>query len=161
MAPATSAKSDAVAVPEPSYLDVANFDALLDVAGANVVSGLNVFGDGYTMVDQSALVGKEMLLNSYKTAPGSHVDKDTGEVRDFAIVTAVLRVPISIDGTLVNKVRFTDGGSGINRDLMAAVAKLGGFRPIHLKKGLSASTYQNPDLPAGQLSTTFYFDTSA
>lgn len=162
MASPTTQKNSEVAVPNVDYMDVANFDALIDLAGSDIVSGLEVFGDGYAMVDQSLLVGKEFLLNSFRTAPGTMVGED-GSVKDFGIFTAVLRVPIAVDGVLVNRVRFTDGGTGLTPQAAGAVAKFGKFRPTHIKKGLSVSTYPNPapNAAPGSMSTTYYFDTSA
>lgn len=164
MAASTPAKSDAVAVPAPNYMDVHNFDALIDLAGPDILSGIEVFGDGYVMVDKSELVDKEFLLNSFRTAPGQMVDDSTGEVKDFGIFTAVLRLPIAVDGALVNRVRFTDGGTGLTAQAQGAVAKAGGsFRPVHVKKGLSVSTYKNPapNAAPGSMATTYYFATSA
>lgn len=162
MATGTPAKNGDVAVPAPNYMDVHNFDALIDLAGSDIVSGLEVFGDGYVMVDQSMLVGKEFLLNSFRTAPGTQT-ADDGSVKDFGIFTAVLRVPIAIEGTLVNRVRFTDGGTGLTAQASGVAAKFGGFRPVHVKKGLSASTYPNPapNAAPGSMATTYYFDTAA
>ena len=161
MASTTSAKSVEVDLSAASYLAADNFADLANLAGAELVSANEALGDGYTIVEQDILTGVEMIVNGYKELAGKVFDKNTGEVKNYASVTAILRTPLNVDGSLISKVRFSDGGTGILDQLSRATDKFGAFRPIHVKRGLKASVYQSPHLPAGELSTTYYFDTSA
>lgn len=140
-----------------TWLSAENFGDLMALAGENLVKANEVLGDGYTIVEQAALVGKEFAVTSYKAIPGSHRNGD-GEARNYASVTCILSTPISVDGTLVNKVRFNDGGTGI-LDALNKAYEGRAFSPMYVRKGLKASVYENPY--GDGFSTTYYFDTSA
>lgn len=118
--------------------NLTEIEQAFESAGLPVLDFASIAGDGWgDVVDKDTLLGVPFLIADVKF--------HSGDFGDYAAVLAV-----KLDGT---RVVFTDGSSGIYRQLVALEEQLGGrMSGIACRSGLRRSDYEKD----GRAARTYY-----
>jgi hypothetical protein len=132
-------------------LDVAT--ATLEDQAGGVIEASEVLGDGFEVVpndEKGRYVGVPMLLGEWQFRQG-----DNGEY-------VVIRALVQPTGQQVRRVVFTDGSTGIMRQLQDVTQRTGKTHGLIVRHGFRRSDYTyTDDKGVDKKATTFYLDTSA
>lgn len=134
---------------------IASFEDALALATAtygDVVDATDEIGSGFVRLDnKSRLIDTPFVIMSFALSEGDYIDGGTGVKQHFASVRVVTRSG--------DKYWFTDGGTGIYRQLEDMSVRSGRNGGILVDGGLRKSEYQFEDSDGNmQPGTTFYLN---
>lgn len=123
---------------------------VLQMTGGNVGQISKVLGNGFSVLDnKAALLDTEFVI----VRCGFH-KSEVGSKKEFVTLHVV-----TTDG---RKLVVNDGGSGIYAQAKEMVKMYGRVAPLHVPKGLRASTYDYTDADGNTSeATTYYLNTAS
>lgn len=128
---------------EDELSDISGFgDALRMAAGAGMLVGRDIIGDGFQVIDKADLVNRKCVILDINFYPGDYGD-------------AVALKGVRDDGT---KFVINDGSTGIRDQMKALIKRLDGkFHPFTLENGLRESRYTYEDDKGNETPAVTYY----